>query len=378
MAQRGPFYFRAFSKSKYLYNNLRPRCSISIMQPDCLKVGYFQTLDLSTEHRVTIKDQIYGSHTISEPVLNELLRSPGLGRLRGVRQHGISALLNFTPSVTRFEHSVGAFLLVRHVGGSLEEQVAALLHDVSHTVMSHVVDFALSNPGEGSFHEVHKMRFVKTTQIPDILTRHGFEDLKPLDEELYPLVEMPTPHLCADRLDYGLRDAVGFGALSLEDAQRVMASLMAFPDPAAANRLLVIRDQEVALTLAKAYMACDRDVWGNPQHGSLYTKTAELMRSSIRSGRVQEEELWSLSDEEFWEKMRRVLDANGQEAMKRLESEGFPQDKNLPLPRGAKVRTIDPDVYVESSNKAAPLSELYPEYASEREKYVIARKALYE
>ncbi|KAI1506607.1 hypothetical protein F5X99DRAFT_364933 [Biscogniauxia marginata] len=342
-----------------------------------LKVGYFQTLDLSTENRVVIQDQIYGSHIISDPVLNELLRSPGLERLIGVRQHGISALLNYTPSITRFEHSVGAFLLVRHVGGSLEEQVAALLHDVSHTAMSHVVDFALSEPGEGSFHEVHKMRFVKTTQIPDILTKHGFGDLKPLDEELYPLVEMPTPHLCADRLDYGLRDAVGFGTISLEEAQRVIASLTAFPDATSSHRLLVLRDQEVALALARGYMACDRDVWGNPQHGNLYMRTAELMRSSIRSGRVHEDELWRLSDEEFWAKMRKVLDASEQEEMERLESEGFPDAKDLTLPHGAKVRTIDPDVYVESSDKVAPLSAIYPEYAVEREQYILTRKALY-
>ncbi|KAI1774949.1 hypothetical protein F4818DRAFT_56674 [Hypoxylon cercidicola] len=342
-----------------------------------LKVGYFQTLDLSTEDKVIIQDQLYGSHTILDPVLNDLLRSPALARLIGVLQHGISALLKFTPPVTRFEHSVGAFLLVRHVGGSLEEQVAALLHDVSHTAMSHVVDFALSEPGEGSFHEVHKMRFVKTTQIPDILAKHGFGDLKPLDEEQYPLVEMPTPHLCADRLDYGLRDAVGFGNLTLEDAQRVIASLEAFPNPTSPYRLLVLRDQGVALTLARGYMTSDRNVWGNPAHGNLYTRTAELMRFSIRGGGVREEELWSLSDKEFWNKMREVLDANGQEAMKRLESEGLPDDKEFPLPRGAKVRTIDPDIHDPSSDKAVPLSVLYPEYATEREQYVLARKALY-
>ncbi|KAI1456099.1 hypothetical protein F4805DRAFT_251142 [Annulohypoxylon moriforme] len=343
-----------------------------------LKVGHFQTLDLSAENEAIVQDQLYGRHTISDPVLNELLRSPSLSRLVGVRQHGISSLLNFTPPITRFEHSVGAFLLVRHVGGSLEEQVAALLHDVSHTAMSHVVDFALSEPGEGSFHEVHKMRFVKTTQIPQILTKHGFTDLKPLDEELYPLVEMPTPHLCADRLDYGLRDAVGFGSLSLEEAQRVIDSLDVFPDATSPSRLLVLRDQEVALSLAKGYMRCDRDVWGNPSHGSLYTRTAELMRSSIRGGGVREEDLWKLSDEQFWAEMRKVVDAEGQKAMDRLESEDLPNDKDLPLPHGAKVRTIDPDVYDISSGKAVPLSTLRPEYATERERYIVARRALYE
>ena len=34
--------------------------------------------------------------------------------------------------------------------------------------VSHVVDFALPPPGGGSFHEVHKMRYVNTTSIPAI------------------------------------------------------------------------------------------------------------------------------------------------------------------------------------------------------------------
>ncbi|KAI1386028.1 uncharacterized protein F4822DRAFT_360676 [Hypoxylon trugodes] len=341
------------------------------------RVGHFQALDLSTEDRVIVQDELYGSFTITDPVLNELLRLPSLARLIGVRQHGISALLRFTPPITRFEHSLGALLLVRRVGGTLEEQIAALLHDISHTALSHVVDFALSEPGEGSFHEVHKMRFIETTTIPEILTKHGFADLRPLNEELYPLVEMPTPHLCADRLDYGLRDAVGFGALSLEDAQRIITSLKAFPDAISPHRLLILESQEDALALATGYMTCDRDVWGNPAHGDLYTRTADLMRSSIRAGGIQEEELWRLSDDEFWAKMRQVLGQDEQKAMIKLESESLPDDQHLPLPRGAKIRTIDPEVYDCSSETAVPLSTLDKRYGTEREEYIRARKALY-
>lgn len=341
------------------------------------KAGYFQTHGFSRPGQVVVEDQIYGRHTIVEPVLVELLRSPALSRLAGVNQHGISGHLNYTPRVTRLEHSVGAFLLVRHVGASLEEQVAALLHDVSHTTMSHVVDFALGEPGEGSFHEVHKMRFVRTTPIPDILTRHGFGDLRPLEEELFPLVEQPAPHLCADRLDYGLRDAVAFNYLSLEDAQRVLGSLRAHPDPASPSRLLVVQDAQLALQLARSYMMCDRDVWGNPAHGDLYTRTAGLMRTVIRGGSVREDELWTLSDEAFWARMREAADREGQAAMDRLESEGLPDEKGLPLPRGAKVRTIDPDVAVPPSEQAVPLSVLLPDYAREKEEYIRVRRALY-
>lgn len=106
------------------------------MAASSFAAGYFQTLDSTPDH-VIVDDELYGQHTISEPVLVELLRSPALVRLAGVNQHGISGLLNITPRVTRFEHSVGALLLVRIVGARIDEQVAALLHDVSHTASTH-------------------------------------------------------------------------------------------------------------------------------------------------------------------------------------------------------------------------------------------------
>lgn len=96
-----------------------------------LNAGVFQTLQFLENEEILIHDEIYGDHTISERVIVELLRSPPLLRLMGVYQYGATGLLGLTPKVTRFEHSVGAFLLVRKVGASLEEQVAALLHDIS-------------------------------------------------------------------------------------------------------------------------------------------------------------------------------------------------------------------------------------------------------
>ena len=340
------------------------------------KAGHFQTLDFIREDQVVVDDVIYGRHVVSEPVLVELLRSPTVARLAGIHQHGISGLLGLTPKMTRLEHCIGAFLLVRMVGAAVDEQVAALLHDVSHTTMSHVVDFALSEPGQ-SFHEVHKERFINTTELPAILTKHGFGDLKPLQEELYPLVEMPAPHLCADRLDYSLRDIFGLGHARLDETQRIVASLKALPDPSSPHRLLVLQDQELALLLARGYMACDRDVWGNPAHGDLYTRTAELMASLIKGGGVQEEELWTLSDEAFWARMRQETDDEGRRAMDRLESEGLPDEKGLPLPRSAKIRTIDPDVCV-SPGVARPLSAIVPSYAAVRDQYILMRKELYE
>ena len=36
-------------------------------------------------------------------------------------------------------------LLIKKLGGSVEEQIAGLLHDVSHTAFSHVIDYVFDN-----------------------------------------------------------------------------------------------------------------------------------------------------------------------------------------------------------------------------------------
>lgn len=341
-----------------------------------LKVGFFQTIESVSESTLLVRDELYGEHTISEPILVKLLRSPTLLRLTGVCQHGVTGLLGLTPKVTRYEHSVGAFLLVRKVGASIEEQVAALLHDVSHTVLSHVLDWLLSKPGEESFHEVHKARYIEMTPLPQILAEHGFQGLEPLNEELYPLVEMPSPQLCADRLDYALRDSVAFGKLALEDARNVFASLKAFPDVSSSHRLLVLDDEQLALRLARAYMASDRDVWSNRAHVDMSKRAGNLIKEILDRGGIKEESLWEMSDQEFWESLRTVADPTSLEIMKRLESEGLPKEDGLHLPQGAKIRTLDPDVLSQTTKDPLPLSVLSPNWALERQDYIRSREAM--
>lgn len=40
-----------------------------------------------------------------------------------------------------YDHSMGVFVILRARGAPLEEQIAGLLHDVSHTAFSHVGDW---------------------------------------------------------------------------------------------------------------------------------------------------------------------------------------------------------------------------------------------
>ncbi|PYH44973.1 uncharacterized protein BP01DRAFT_357329 [Aspergillus saccharolyticus JOP 1030-1] len=341
-----------------------------------LKAGHFQTLTFESPHRVIITDILYGTHEITEPVLIDLLQCADLQRLIGICQHGVTGHLGLLPGavkISRFEHSVGACLLVRSRGATLEEQVVALLHDISHTVLSHVVDWALSNPNEESFHEVHKARYLQTTRIPDILTKHGMP-LTVLHEEKYPLVELPAPHLCADRLDYSLRDGLAFGKMNRDQARELLQCLRAFPYPTAPHRILVLENRHVALCFARVYLQVDQEVWSNPTHADMYKRTGKLIGDLVRGGQMSEETLWKLSDQEFWGLLLRLADAEGAAMLKGFERDGFSKEKDLPLPKNVKIRTIDPDVW-EDENTPSPLSQLSPEWAAERQAYIDRREA---
>jgi HD superfamily phosphohydrolase len=62
-------------------------------------------------------DSVYGSTSFTDPMILELMQSDAMQRLRTVLQHGITAVLGITRPITRFEHSVGAMILVQRTGG---------------------------------------------------------------------------------------------------------------------------------------------------------------------------------------------------------------------------------------------------------------------
>lgn len=118
-------------------------------------------------------DEVYGKEEIREPLLLDILSSDAMQRARGISQHGITALIGITPPFSRFDHSLGTMILVRRLGADIHEQVAALLHDISHTAFSHVVDYVFDDHNGQNYHEEQMEEFVANTDIPEMLERYG-------------------------------------------------------------------------------------------------------------------------------------------------------------------------------------------------------------
>lgn len=157
------------------------------------------------------RDAVYGEQIIDDPLVIELIESPSLQRLRGVDQAGYPR--PFRPNEethSRFDHSVGVYLLLRQFGAPFEEQISGLIHDVSHTAFSHCMDYTGDVRAQisQSFQDDIFEEFVSKSEIPQIVQRYGIDIKNLLDDARFPLKEKSLPDLCADRIDYSLRSAV--------------------------------------------------------------------------------------------------------------------------------------------------------------------------
>jgi len=317
-------------------------------------------------------DEVYGPVEIVAPVLLDLLDSAALGRLRGVYQGGITGLLGVAPVFSRFDHSVGVCLLLRRLGASLEEQVAGLLHDVSHTAFSHVVDF-LYNHANQDYHEQLFEGVLAGSDVPDILARHGYDWRDFLDESHYPLLEQPLPHLCADRLDYFLRDALPLGLASPEEVKWFLDQLVVrdgrigVATPSASPDGL-----EAARWLGRTFMAADDACWSNLRELGLYQLTAEAMRAGLAAGCLTKADLLG-TDRPLWEKLLACEDPAVASRVALIVPETrFILDSAAPdFTLTPKIRAVDPDVWLDGDLR--PLSSLDPDFSTRRAAY-LARK----
>ncbi len=313
------------------------------------------------------QDPIYGPVHLHEPVLFDLLESAALTRLRGVLQHGISGLIGLTAPISRFDHSVGAMLLVRRLGASLEEQIAALLHDVSHTAFSHVIDYVFAGHDSQSYHEEKKEVYLVASDIPSVLARHGYNWRDFLHEAAYPLLEQPAPRLCADRLDYFLRDALPLGLATPADVQQVLAHLVV------ENGRIATDDLAVAQWMGYTYIAADDASWANFREVGLYELTAQAIQLALQRGILTEQAFWGV-DEQLWHTLKTADDADLQTLLRLVSLDTqFVWDEAAPtFTVSTKLRAIDPDVV--TNTRCQPLSALDPAFARHRQNYLTSKQ----
>lgn len=315
---------------------------------------------------ITYQDRVYGDFQITEAVLIDLIHSQAVQRLHGILQHGITGLLGITRKTSRFEHSMGVMLLVRRLGASLEEQIAALLHDISHTTFSHVIDYVFDGHLQQSYHEIHKEAYMAETDLPGVLSAFGYDWRDFLHEEHYSLLEQASPSLCADRLDYFLRDSLDLGLSSYSEIQLAIQHLVVY------DGRIVTDDLQIAQWLGFTFMKADQASWANFREVGLYEITAQAIRYALKTGVINEQDFW-LTDQVLWAKLKNSQDPKLGQQLDRIDPETrFIRDaQRAEFWVATKLRTIDPSVLL--NGVVQPLSQIDQEFARQRRDYLSAQ-----
>ncbi|MGM9949626.1 MAG: HD domain-containing protein [Lysinibacillus sp.] len=306
-----------------------------------------------------IEDVLFGKWSI-DGVLEELILSKPVQRLKGIYQAGAGYWVNEKWNVTRYDHSIGTMLLVKKLGGCIQEQIAALLHDVSHTAFSHVIDFALDNRQE-DYHENIFEQVIIGSDIPHILERYGYDYRHiVLDHSKWTLLEQPAPELCADRIEYTLRDMYTYGVITKGEVLEFLAKLTVMDGKIAVVHI------GAAEWFTETYYKEVIDFFMDPLNAYGYDVLAKALKTALDKGLLQLETLLG-TDEEVMELLRNTRDAEVDYYIGLLQR-GMQVKADDTDVRKGKVRLIDPSVVVDGELKKASFLSMKVKQSTEEAK----------
>lgn len=244
---------------------------------------------------LNILDSCYGNVLIGEKgeeILTSLLFSRPMQRLKKVHQKGVPSG-SLGKSFSRYDHSVGVCILLRKLGASLEEQVAGLLHDVSHPAFSHVVDWLDGDSGGGEelYQDLRLADVIIRSEIGDILRRYNSDPQRISNHENFGLLERNMPDLCADRLDYAFRE------MSPQSVEYFLKYLRVV------DGRIVFSSLAPATTFAREFLDLQVSIWGSQAAAVLYHNFARILKYAIRQKVITRGDLDELNDEEIFARL---------------------------------------------------------------------------
>lgn len=191
-----------------------------------------------------VLDPVHGYIELDD-LVQDLLSTPQVQRLRRVKQLGFSNLVYPGANHTRFEHSLGAMhlasMLTRNLDSIEEEKkaeikAAALLHDVGHGPFSHVTENVIYKYTRHRHDDVKEI--LGKGEIRDILGNHGISPrnlVKHIKGETS-LGQILSSEIDVDRMDYLVRDAHYTGvAFGVVDYNRLINQMSFYEDRLVVN-----------------------------------------------------------------------------------------------------------------------------------------------
>lgn len=258
-------------------------------------------LDFSFEDGVrridgaTIDDRLYGTFEFDADVpgdklLIDLLMSEPVQRLQYIQQLILPEQFATRPETadfTRLEHSIGCMLLARKLGGSIEQQTRALLHDVAQTAFSHLGDWLKQGmDGPDNHHDDIQIEYMKQWGIDEVFAANGFDFDSFFESPPADFVERPAPDLCVDRVDYSLREFARWTCP--DDVARLVDELVVKDD------MIAFTSHESAVIFADGYEQLFLWHWAHDEHAVREKLFLTMIQQGIEEGVITEDDMYSV------------------------------------------------------------------------------------
>jgi len=303
-----------------------------------------------------INDKIYGRTRITQPVLIELIKSKPIQRLKRIDQHGAQSIARPEISlVTRYDHSVGVMILLKKFGAGLEAQISGLLHDVAHTAFSHVIDYAVGDSRVGNFHEKFVEKVINQSKIPTIFKKYNLSLKRVSVAENYQLLELPEPNLCADRIDYFLRDShICYRFTTKKQVQRIIDGLKVV------NGHWVFAKKSTAKLMAEKFIQTAQVGWYHPKNAMGFLILGQAIKIALNQKLIKEADLFT-DDKTLFDKLSNLKQLDVRRQLKLLQNfQARINHKSYNQRSQPKFRAVDP--YVLQDNRLVKLSTLDPKF----------------
>ena len=294
------------------------------------------------------QDRLYGEFEISEPVVLDLINCPSLQRLKNIDQAGYSKSYFSGKGHSRFEHSVGVFLILKKYQASPKEQIAGLIHDVSHSAFSHCIDYVLDSGSEKEHnHQDNIFRdFVRKSEIAEIIKRYGFDLDYILNDNNFPLKEKELPDLCADRIDYSLRAALIFDEINKDEVKYFLNNLQAL------NGNWVFKNFTAAEKYAKLFFKLNNIYFAGLRSATMFRTVGDCLKYALKENYISKKDLYA-DDKQIISKISNYLEDDKKLKLlfERMNNKiAFSNDpKNYDAEVFCKSRVVDP-LFLDKNN----------------------------
>jgi HD superfamily phosphohydrolase len=275
-----------------------PRYIFSILLFCISLIACLESKELSLE-------SIYGTIQISDPLILDLLETSSMQRMVDIDQHGIYYFRKESPTFNRYQHSIGVYYLLKRYKTSLIEQAAGLVHDISHTIFSHLSDIIYNHDEKLiSYQDSIHYWYLNKINLKKILDKYNYtvNDLL-FKNGTYSGLDQPLPDICADRLDYNLETGYVFNFITKEDIQMILNDL------SFKNNRWFFNTPSIAKKFASLSLYFTENFWGSDWNTVIYKLSASAFQRGLNFKVITFDDLHFSTDKVILDKLKNQKDS---------------------------------------------------------------------